>query len=227
VAEAEGGTLFLDEVDTLSTAAQIKLLRFLHDRTYRPVGSAKSITADVRVIAATNAELWHLVQVKRFREDLYYRLQVIALRLPPLRERLDDIPHLAHHFLHRYCTHYGAGPQRLSTDALHKLLAYSWPGNIRELETVIQRAVLLASSAVLHANDIELSVHAPETMGQDVPFHKAKAQVIAQFERTYLLNLLSTYEGNISRAAKHAGKERRAFSRLLQKYALTRDMFRA
>ena len=105
VAEAEGGTLFLDEVDTLSASAQVKLLRFLQDHTYRPVGSAKGVTANVRVIAATNADLWQLVQGKRFREDLYYRLHVIALHLPPLRERPDDIPRLACHFLQKYDLH--------------------------------------------------------------------------------------------------------------------------
>jgi DNA-binding NtrC family response regulator len=227
VAEAEGGTLFLDEVDTLSASAQVKLLRFLHDRTYRPVGSAKSITADVRVLAATNAELWQLVQANRFREDLYYRLHVIALRLPPLRERPDDIPRLARHFLQLYNTRYGSGPRHFSAATLHKLLAYSWPGNVRELETVIHRAVLLTSSSVLQADDIALPLPSPSAMPRNDSFCTAKAQVVAQFERTYLVNLLTTHEGNISRAAKHARKERRAFTRLLQKYDLNRQQFQA
>ena len=225
VAEAEGGTLFLDEVDTLSAPAQVKLLRFLQDRVYRPVGSAKSITANVRIIAATNANLWQLVQTKRFREDLYYRLHVVAFRMPPLRERPDDIPRLASHFLQRYGTQYSSKPQSFSTHALHKLIAYPWPGNIRELETVIQRAVLLTSTPILCPDDLELSLPSPGDVTPDGSFRQAKIRIIEQFERTYLTNLLTAHAGNISRAAKHAGKERRAFTRLLQKYDLHRQSF--
>jgi DNA-binding NtrC family response regulator len=227
VAEAEGGTLFLDEVDTLSAPAQVKLLRFLQDQVYRPVGSARAITANVRIIAATNADLGQLVQAKRFREDLYYRLYVIALRLPALRERPDDIPRLALHFLQRYSTRYGGGPQRLSAHAVHKLLTYAWPGNVRELETVIHRAVLLTSTPVLYPDDIELPLPYHGTAALDHSFRAAKARVIEQFERTYLMSLLTTHAGNITRAAKHAGKERRAFTRLLQKHGLQRRPFQA
>jgi DNA-binding NtrC family response regulator len=227
VTEAEGGTLFLDEVDALSASAQVKLLRFLQDRVYRPVGNARGITADVRIIAATNADLWQQVQARRFREDLYYRLHVIALRLPPLRERRDDIPRLAGHFLRRYTSQYGRGALQFSAAALHKLTAYPWPGNVRELETVVQRAVLLTSAAVLHPDDIELLRPSPQPVAREESFGEAKAQVIAQFERSYLITLLSAHGGNITRAAKQAGKERRAFTRLLQKYGLHRDVFRA
>ena len=226
VAEAEGGTLFLDEVDTLSMSAQVKLLRFLQDHEYRPVGSARSITADVRVIAATNAELSEQVQAKRFREDLYYRLHVIALRLPPLRERLEDIPQLAVHFLRRYGIQHGREPQQLSAAAVQKLMAYPWPGNVRELEIVVHRAVLLTSSAVLHPDDLELPSPDPCAGSGDESFREAKVRVIAEFERAYLITLLSAHGGNITRAAKQAGKERRAFTRLLQKYNLQPCTFR-
>jgi two-component system response regulator AtoC len=227
VAEAEGGTLFLDEVDTLSAAAQVKLLRFLQDRAYRPVGSARSRSANVRIIAATNAELWAQVQARRFREDLYYRLQVIALRLPPLRERSEDIPRLAMHFLRRYGSQYGRGPQQFSAAAVHKLLAYLWPGNVRELETVIHRAVLLTSAAVLHADDLEIPGPHPPAWSPEESFRAAKARVIAQFERTYLTTLLASSRGNVTRAAQQAGKERRAFTRLLHKYDVQQGAFRA
>jgi two-component system response regulator GlrR len=221
VAEAEEGTLFLDEVDTLSASTQVKLLRFLQDRAYRPVGSARSLTANVRIIAATNADLWQQVQAQQFREDLYYRLHVLAFRLPPLRERPDDIPRLVAHFLHRYGTQYGRGSFQLSADTLHKLAAYPWPGNVRELEAVIQRTVLLASSPGLRPQDIELpSPHQEDPMTRHASFREAKAHAIEQFERAYLSTLLSVHQGNISQAAKHAGKERRAFTRLLEKYAL-------
>jgi DNA-binding NtrC family response regulator len=221
VAEAEEGTLFLDEVDTLSASAQVKLLRFLQDRTYRPVGSARSRTANVRLIAATNADLWPQVQAQRFREDLYYRLHVLAFRLPPLRERPDDIPRLVAHFLRHYGMHYGRGSLHLSAATLRKLVVYPWPGNVRELDAVIQRTVLLASSPVVQPQDIELPLPYQEApVPWDTSFGEAKARVIEQFERTYLSTLLSAHQGNISRAAKHAGKERRAFTRLLEKYAL-------
>jgi DNA-binding NtrC family response regulator len=227
VAEAEGGTLFLDEVDTLSALAQVKLLRFLQDREYRPVGSARSLTANVRVIAATNAELWEQVQAKRFREDLYYRLHVITLRLPPLRERPEDIPRLAVHFLRRYGTQYGRGPQQFSSAAVNKLMVYQWPGNVRELETVIHRAVLLTSSTALHPDDIELPVPYRPAGSREESFRTAKAQVIAQFERAYLTTLLASSRGNITRAAQQAGKERRALTRLLHKYDVKPGAFRA
>jgi DNA-binding NtrC family response regulator len=221
VAEAEEGTLFLDEVDTLSASAQVKLLRFLQDRAYRPMGSARSLTANVRIIAATNADLWQQVQAQRFREDLYYRLHVMAFRLPPLRERPDDIPRLVTHFLRHYGTQYNRGAFHLSADTLHKLAAYPWPGNVRELEAVIQRTVLLASSPGLQPQDIELPPpYQRDPATRHASFREAKARVIEQFERTYLSALLSTHQGNISQAAKHAGKERRAFTRLLEKYAL-------
>jgi two-component system response regulator GlrR len=226
VAEAEGGTLFLDEVDALSASAQVKMLRFLQDREYRPVGNGRSITANVRLIAATNTELWEQVQVKRFREDLYYRLHAIVLRLPALRERPEDIPRLVVHFLHRYGSHDGSGPQQCSAAALQKLMAYPWPGNVRELEMVIQRAVLLTSSSVLHPDDLELPVPDQPPASRHESFREAKARVVAQFERAYLATLLSAHRGNVTRAAKQAGKERRAFTRLLQKYGLKQSVFR-
>jgi DNA-binding NtrC family response regulator len=222
VAEAEQGTLFLDEVDTLSPAAQVKLLRFLQDGEYRPLGSAKSHTADVRIIAATNADLQQRVQAQRFREDLYYRLNIIALRLPPLRERREDIPLLASYFLRCYGKRYGRPVPGLSAAAFHKLVTYPWPGNVRELETVLQRAILLSSAAVLQPEDIDL----PDRLGRLEPepdaFSEARARVIEQFERTYLTNLLAAHQGNITRAARQAGQARRSLQRLLKKYGLKR-----
>lgn len=226
VAEAEAGTLFLDEVDTLSPAAQVKLLRFLQDREYRPVGSAKSHTADVRILAATNVDLPQQVQAQRFREDLYYRLNVITLRLPPLRERAEDIPLLAAHFLHGYAHHYGRAPLRLSVDALHELVRYDWPGNVRELESVIQRAVILTTSPVLEPADMDLPISSRDTGSQPGSFRQAKRQAIEQFERTYMSNLLAAHGGNITHAARHAGEARRSVHRLLKKYGLNRQSFR-
>jgi DNA-binding NtrC family response regulator len=225
VAEAEAGTLFLDEVDALSASAQVKLLRFLQNREYRPLGSSKSLTADVRILAATNADLRKQVQSKRFREDLYYRLNIVALHLPPLRERPEDIPLLADHFLRRYASHYGRTSLQFAAAALRKLVAYPWPGNVRELDSVIQRAVLLAPSPVLQQDDIDLHVSYHSAVSATESFHTAKARTIAQFERTYLHTLLTAHQGNVTHAAKQAGEARRSLQRLLKKHDLHRCAF--
>ncbi len=227
VAEAEAGTLFLDEVDTLSAAAQVKVLRFLQNREYRPLGSAKSMTANVRIVAATNANLQPRVRERLFREDLYYSLHILSLCLPPLRERRDDIPLLARHFLRQYGQQYARWPLRLSIDALQKLLSYDWPGNIREFETVMQRTASLAASSLLHANDIDLPISYQSPPSTGPSFQQAKAQAIEEFERIYLVNLLTAHNGNVTHAARQAGKERRAFQRLLRKYDLDHVAFRA
>lgn len=237
LAEADEGTLLLDEVNSLSLSAQGKLLRVLQDREYRPLGSSKSRMVDIRIIAATNSDLRYLVQTRQFREDLFHRLNVLSIFIPPLRERRGDIPLLAQHFLSVYGRQQGRDDLRFSNSALEKLLDYEWPGNVRELEGVIQRAVVLAGSSILWPNDIELPLSAEsngpfsgrgyreyETNLTD-SFHKSKVQVIERFERTYLTELLAQYRGNITQAARSAGKERRSFQRLLRKYGLDRHAF--
>ena len=156
IAEAEGGTLILDEVDALSPAAQSKLLRFLQNGEYRPLGSSRSVTANVRIIAATNADLFDRVKAKLFREDLYFRLNALSLIIPPLRERIEDIVHLSNHFLTQYARERNTERRSISSDALHKLMAYEWPGNVRELEGVILRALVLTTSSSLQPEDMNL-----------------------------------------------------------------------
>lgn len=225
IAEAEGGTLFLDEIDTLSSSAQIKLLRFLQNGEYRPLGSSKNIIADVRIIAATNIDLRLRVALKFFREDLYYRLSVLSLSIPPLRERISDISLLALHFLARYASQYGRKTPGFSQTALQKLLVYSWPGNVRELEGAIQRAVILSASPTLRPEDIDLPLPYPGEVSAGRFLREAKVQAIEGFERGYLTSLLAAHRGNITQAARAAGKERRAFQRLLLKYSLDRHSF--
>jgi len=226
VAEAEGGTLFLDEVDALSPSAQIKLLRFLQNGEYRPLGSSRSVLADVRVIAATNSDLNEKVRLKHFRVDLFYRLNVLSIELPALRERGTDVLCLAEHFLDLYRTQEGAARLRLSEAAQQKLCSYSWPGNVRELQAVMQRAALLNSAGILHAADLELPEGKSRDILRDESLRRAKSFIVGEFERSYVANLLARHQGNITQAAKAAGKDRRTLQRLVRKYSLDRASFK-
>lgn len=220
---AEGGTLFLDEIDALSLAVQAKLLRFLEERTYRSLGADRFTQANVRVLAATNRNLEALVRERQFRSDLYFRLNVLELRLPPLRDRRDDIPLLAHHFLRSLRRPAGAQPLSFSPAALHALQDYSWPGNVRELFNVIQRAVVLSRGGQIVPAHTAIpglmTDRAPsgETIGS---FRDGRAAAITTFEKRYVEELLRRHNGNITRAAIEARKDRRAFGRLVKKYSL-------
>ena len=217
IREAEGGTLFLDEVDCLPLLAQAKLLRFLQEREYRPLGSARMRRADVRVITATNVDLAEAVEEGRVRRDFYYRLNIIPLRLPPLRERRADIGLLARHFLAKFAAEFARAAARFSDEAVEKLRAYDWPGNVRELEHVVERAVALSTEEVIDGAEIDLPSSAPAHECRD-SFKDAKARAVAEFEKQYLSELLATHHGNITRAAQAARKNRRAFWQLLRKH---------
>ena len=217
--EAEWGTLFLDEVDSLPFSVQVKLLRFLQNKEYRPLGSSQTLTANVRVVAATNVDPAAAVQNGKLRQDLYYRLNVVPLKLPPLRERRVDIPLLAGHFLRRYAKEYGKRVSALSEEAMNSLMSHDWPGNIRELENVIARMVVLADSECLQVESLDL----PEDANSpDASLRTAKGQ----FERAYIEQKLRTCGGNISRAAKAAGKNRRSFWELIRKHQIEVEKFR-
>lgn len=222
LALAEGGTLFLDEIDSLSLPAQAKLLRVLQDRSYRPLGAEQFERADVKVIAATNRDLETCVRDKAFRADLFYRLNVFRLQMVALRERPGDIPLLARHFLERLARECGTGPRSFSADALQHLCRYAWPGNVRELLNVVERALAFADGPVILPGHLALPLPDLQTDGRapagGLSFRQARAQAIAQFERTYITALLERHDGNISRAAREAQKERRAFGRLVKKY---------
>jgi transcriptional regulator with GAF, ATPase, and Fis domain len=238
--EADGGTLFLDEVNSLSLIVQSKLLRVLQEQEFRPLGSTKNRKVDVKIIAAANMDLRYLVEQRLFREDLFHRLNVLAVSLPPLRERKDDILLLATHFLKVYAKEFGRGTVAIGPSARGKLMSYHWPGNVRELEGAMQRAVAMTSSAVLEAQDFDLpDVERPAVPGPTMAmvsrgsisveegFQTVKMKVIEEFERTYLTELLAVHKGNISKAARAAKKERRAFQRLLHKHGLNRRVFAA
>lgn len=224
VHEADGGTLFLDEINSLPLVAQVKLLRLLQDGTFRSLGSSRQQHVNLRVIAATNDDLQAAVQAGRFRQDLYYRLNVIPIRLPALRERRDDIPRLARLFLIRYAHRTGKRVHDLAPAAMTKLSTYDWPGNVRELEHVVERAVVLSPSPLLQACDISLGA---DDIDEPSSFQDAKARVVRDFERGYLRSVLMECRGNISHAAIAAGKDRRAFWELLRKHAIDPHDFRA
>jgi DNA-binding NtrC family response regulator len=224
IEEANGGTLFLDEIDCLPVFAQVKLLRFLQEKEYRPLGSAKIRRADVRIIAASNLNLEDAVAQGRVRQDLYYRLNIISLILPPLRERREDIPLLARHFLARYAVELDKEVDDFSQEAMQLLMVHHWPGNVRELEHVIERALVLCEGSVLEASDMVISP-AGKT-GAQQSLQEAKAREIARFERDYIHGLLSACKGNITRAAQVAKKNRRAFWQLIQKHHIDVAQFK-
>lgn len=221
--EAEGGTLFLDEVNCMPLFAQIKLLRFLQNKEYRRLGSTKSLNGDVRIIAASNADLEAELAAGTLRRDLYYRLNVVPLVLPPLRARENDIILLARHFLAQYAAKLNSPVVDFSPEAECKLLLYSWPGNVRELEHVIERVLILCTEKIIREDHIVLS---SETNSSQLSFQEMKANVISQFETTYIQSLLTVYKGNITKAAQAAHKERRTFWELVRKYNIDVQRFK-
>jgi DNA-binding NtrC family response regulator len=209
-------------VDALPAAAQAKLLRFLQSREYKPLGASRPRKADVRVLAASNARLPDLVRAGAFREDLYYRLAVVRVTLPPLRDRREDIPLLARHFLALAKEEYGRAVAGIAAPAMIRLRDHDWPGNVRELENVVRQAVVLARSAIIGVAELHLGSEPPsgDRSGME-PFKVAKSRAVAMFERTYLQQLLVRCDGNISRAAREAGKDRRALFAVLKRHGLT------
>ncbi len=223
IAEAEGGTLFLDEVGCLPLLAQAKLLRFLQEKEFRPLGSSRNQRANVRIVAATNEQLERAVAAGRFRQDLFYRLSVVPLALPPLRERRGDIPRLAGHFLGRFAKQFESPINGFSPSALEWLTAQPWLGNVRELEHAIERAVLLSEGTELSLADFAPS----QTEVAEESFQEGKARVIECFERGRIQDLLVKHKGNISQAARAAHKNRRAFWELIRKHGINVGEIRA
>ena len=218
IREAEGGTLFLDEIDTLTPTAQVKLLRFLQDGEYHPVGSPQILHANIRVVAAGNADFSQIVREGKFREDLFYRLNVLALTLPALRERRGDILLLAHDFLEKHAALPEARSKNLSLAALNRLLSHSWPGNVRELQNVLTRAIVLSDHDSIEPSDLDLPEDGPAAEEQS--FRAMKSHAVQRFEHDFLATVLRAHDGNITRAASAVKKNRRAFWELLRKHGL-------
>jgi DNA-binding NtrC family response regulator len=220
VALAHGGTLFLDEVDGFSPAIQGKVLRLLQEKTYRALGSEQFRRANVRIIAATNCNLERLVREKHFREDLFYRLNVLRVHLPPLRQRQGDVALLARHFVEEICATGGMQKKVFSAASIRKLEEHDWPGNVRELYNTVQRAAFAAPGIQIASAHINFARFESATDLQTEDFRRAKIVAIQKFERGYVESLLEKYSGNVTRAAREAGKDRRAFGRLVKKYGL-------
>jgi two-component system response regulator GlrR len=217
---AQGGTLFLDEIDSLPLAAQAKLLRLVQEGTYRAIGAERFSQARVRVIAATNRDLEACVRQKQFRVDLYFRINVLEIHLPPLRERPSDIPLLAYHFLNSMELAQGQVRKSISASALRMLELHHWPGNIRELFNVVQRAAVFAEGSQILPAHIWLRGMLDTSERQALTLRDGRRAAIESFERGFIDDLLRKHGGNITRAAAEARKERRSFGRLVKKYNL-------
>ena len=217
---ADGGTLFLDEIGDMPLALQVKLLRVLQDQAVRPVGALRADPVDVRVLSATHRDLEAAMGEGLFREDLYYRLDVVTLTLPRLDERREDIPLLASHFMQLLVKKYDKGITSIAPDALEALSTASWPGNVRQLYNVIEQCCALATTPLISLPLVQRALRAPVT--EALSYAEAKQR----FERNYLIQLLKMTDGNVADAARIADRNRTEFYRLLQKYDLTPSLFR-
>jgi DNA-binding NtrC family response regulator len=232
VASAAGGTLFLDEIESLTPKGQALLLRFLEDPVYWPLGARQGIAGSVRLIAASNADVTQLVKGGRFRQDLIYRLAILPITLPPLRERPGDAILLAKHFIRRFARLYGQPEKTLDPTSAALLARHPWPGNVRELKNLIHREFLRADGPQLSIPPAALGLapsHAAPASSMpvnfDLGFRQAKERVIAEFERAFLVQALAKSRGNVSAAARLVGKERRAFGKLLKKHGIDRAQY--
>ena len=219
--QADGGTLLLDEIGDMPPALQVKLLRVLQEHAVRPVGSTQSIAVDVRIVSATHRDLDAAMEAGQFREDLYYRLNVVTLQLPPLSARREDIPLLANHFLHRLSSKYGKRLSGFAPEALKALTMASWPGNVRQLFNVVEQVCALSSSPLIPLALVQRALRSPSVEVQTY------AEAKQRFEREYLVGLLKLTDGNVADAARLADRNRTEFYRLLQKNGLTAGHFKS
>ena len=216
--QAQGGTLFLDEIGEIDATIQVKLLRFLGERTFERVGSNKTLTADLRLVAATNKNLEELVKAGKFREDLFFRLRVVEIELPPLRERTGDIPLLAQSFLREFAKENGKNVNDFTADALEALIDFLWPCNVRELRTAIEHAVVLCRGERIALRDLPPSVRGGGARGTQLL--QGKDLTVKDAEKQLIIRALKETDGNRTRAAQKIGMSRRTFHRKLHEYHL-------
>lgn len=230
--EAENGTLFLDEIGEISPAIQTRLLRVLQDKEIKPLGDTRTIRVNTRIIASTNQNLPELIRQGRFREDFYYRLNVLPITMPPLRERVKDIPLIASHLLEKHCRKLGKPAKTLAPELLDAMLENPWEGNIRELENVIIRGILYAGGPVISLADAGLSSSGRSFSVKDdakhvhLPYKDAKEKALTDFNRAFLSRHLTACQGNVSQAARNMGLERQALQQIMKRYDIRGEDFR-
>jgi DNA-binding NtrC family response regulator len=218
---ADGGTLFLDEIGDMPLETQAKVLRVLQEQEFERVGDNRTIKVDVRVIAATNKHLQQMVHERKFREDLFFRLNVVPIVLPPLRERREDIPLLTTHFLKDVAARYGRGPATFAADAYGLLLSAAWPGNVRELKNVIEASAVLAPGPEIRAIDLRLNQqYAPAEITTATTFKEAKQQIVDAFERDFITRALQRHQGNVTKAATEIGMLRQQLQQKIREIGL-------
>jgi two-component system response regulator GlrR len=228
--EAHHGTFFFDEISELPMAMQTKLLRFLQDHEIRPTGSVQSERVDVRILAATNRDLLNEVKAGRFREDLFYRFNVISIHIPPLRERKEDIPQLIEQFIETHNQAFGKNIQGIQPQALKALVNLPWPGNIRELKNVLERALIFSNSSEISLESLaflhEIQSHGNDSPNKGVPYSQAREQVLSNFTSQYLDEILRKHKGNVTKAAQAAKLGRQSFHRLLKIHQIDSQTYR-
>jgi DNA-binding NtrC family response regulator len=231
--EAHTGTLFLDEIGDISTNIQTKLLRVLQEKTIKPLGDTQSIHVDVRVLASTNRNLQEKMKSGEFREDLYYRLNVVPIALPPLREHREDIPLLVDHFLKRHGMELNRPGKSVSAELMEMFLRYPWEGNVRELENIIMRGILFSPDRDIRPEDVGFRGDGPkaappqDTALHDLPYKEAKELVLRRFTVSYVERLLTLTQGNVSQAARICGLERQALQQIMRRFGIQADGFRS
>ena len=220
---ADKGTIFLDEICDMSQSAQAKVLRVLQEQQFERVGGNDVITVDVRVIAATNVDVKEAIEQGRFREDLYYRLNVIPIYVPPLSERKDDIPLLVDYFLEKFAREHGLGVKQMSDSAMHFMANYAWPGNVRELKNVIERLTIMVPSEVIELDDIKKHIESYDYEDTIVKDSSSLKKAREQFEKEYIIKALKQFDKNISSTAKSLGIERTNLHRKIRQYHINVD----
>ncbi len=229
--EAQRGSIFLDEIGDVSPTIQTKLLRVLQEKEIKPLGDTRSITVDVRIIASTNQDLAEKIRKGEFREDFYYRLNVLPIRLPSLRDHREDIPLIAGHLLEKHCADMDKPLKRISPRLMELLIAHEWGGNVRELENVITRGILFAAGEEILPEEAGLSAptRAPESSAADLShlnYKEAKERNLQNFNSGYIGRLLAECQGNVSQAARQCGLERQALQQIMRRYGIRADEFR-
>ncbi len=229
--EARDGSIFLDEIGDISPTIQTKLLRVLQEKEIKPLGDTRSITVDVRIIASTNQDLDAKIKKGDFREDFFYRLNVLPIRLPSLRDHREDIPLIANHLLEKQCAAMGRPLKRISPELMQVFMGLNWAGNVRELENLIMRGISFASGNEIHPKDVGVDLSASPGGAADVDFDllsykEAKQQSLQQFNARYIGRLLSEFKGNVSHAARQCGIERQALQQIIRRYGIRAEDYR-